>query len=89
MKLHTFRSRLADHYGFDPDRSGRNLPADGAPWVYLKTTDFRDDDPPRIGASSQVILSGVRERGFHTVQVKVSFTKGPARFPATPATPMG
>lgn len=65
MRIYIFKSSTPKLYGFTPDQTGFNLPADGGPWTLLKTSDANPNDGPRIGISSQAILEGVRQQGYH------------------------
>ncbi len=46
-----------------PDKTGANLPSDGAPWRLVGSIDVKPGDPPRI-ALPEEILEAIQESGY-------------------------
>jgi hypothetical protein len=71
MHIYVFASAKSGIYGFTPVPDGSNLPAGGAPWTLHSSFVCLPTDGPRIGVSSQAILAGVAERGYHLAKILI------------------
>jgi hypothetical protein len=51
------------------DETGSKLPIRQGAWAYLRPIEINSTDEPRIGASSQDIVSGVKQNGYFILPV--------------------
>lgn len=71
MYIYMLASTKPGIYGFTPVPDGSNLPAGGAPWTRPSGFVCLPTDGPRVGVSSQAILAGVAERGYHLAKILI------------------
>lgn len=64
MLIYKFRKPQGWRSALTEDETGANLPEDGTPWKYEKKIEISADDGPRVGASSEEIIAGVKANGF-------------------------
>ena len=66
MRVYIFKGRDDHLYGFTPEQSGNNLPADKGPWRLFKPIEIEEDHPaPRIGVNEADILAGIKKDQYY------------------------
>ena len=73
MKLHVFRSgREPDVFGFTPDATGMNLPAEYGPWIALKGAMEVVPTASLVGVgASGPVFAGIERDGFYVARSDV------------------
>jgi len=70
MLLYKFGAAVGQRVALTAAHSGKNLPADGAPWKPMGTMRIEPGGTPLIGASSDEIIAGIQKEGFFIWPVK-------------------
>jgi hypothetical protein len=66
MRVHILKGNGRGLYGFTPDPSGANLPADKGPWQAFKSIEIFEEHPvPRIGVYEADVLAGIKRDGYY------------------------
>jgi hypothetical protein len=82
MDVHIFKSQSeGDLYGFTPEPSGDNLPADRGPWAPWSDRGsiqiFEDHPRPRIGINEADILAAIKSQGFYLINARIEARQTP------------
>ena len=74
MKVYVFNSaKNLKVYGFTPDATGANLPAEQGPWKAFKSLDMNSGETPRSGVNSDAVLIGIHDRGYYLTAAEIKF----------------
>jgi hypothetical protein len=64
MRVHIFKAS-GDLYGFTPEESGSNLPADKGPWAWYSSIEvFKEFPMTRSRVDEAKILAAIEGQGF-------------------------
>jgi hypothetical protein len=74
MKVHVFKAtKPARTQGWTTDKTGSNLPAENAPWTYVKDTEVNPGGH-RVGAGDDQILADIQQKGYSVATASINFT---------------
>lgn len=76
MRIYVFAAAKGASFGFSPDETGSNLPAEYGPWAPFKSIDVnrREErgtagiaDVHRMGVDVAEMLESLENRGYHLI----------------------